>query len=363
MSDPHSERFGLIRPGHASVAFGKNQERGYTKRSLSYDDYMEVLSILKSLENVVGTRQISDYMNALRVAQRNSPVDIDPANVILSMGKLYSEKRTYCFTDASQNQGGFLTVQPESGRASMTYGQSGALQSGKEKAKYPGNFNGPIASAFREIGYNESKKRELPVQNLESKQAYQDTKSYSGSLQPHPGRQAGHQPVPPHLMRSQLQRNHGAPMASVGKQITNGSYLLRFNVTTDLGRLLPEHKDNFPDLCLIKDAPRSLFKRNISVIDNLGRLHCVKYEGIVSSKQRHNRLTTGWSGVVKSLGIKVGDTVVFERWTSNPSILHISIIQQNDDLDYIEEKTKKSKKDVIQSAFNEMNAISPGQQE
>ena len=349
MTDTNSSRFGgLVRPDQIPGMFGAHEEKRYIKRPLTYEDYMEMLSLLKGLESVVGTRQISDYMNALKVAQRNSPVDIDPANVILSMAKLYAEKTNDSLRNLqSSNHYGFS---PPPGRAMgngpMAFGHSAAYATNVE-TKSPGRLDGQVPSAFQEI----KSKSDIKVYTKQNQSAFtgKDTLPVTQETLPNVKTVPGSQLVPNHLLRSQLERNHGIPILSVEKKITNGSYLLRFNVTTDLGRLLPEHQDDMsPGASAMKDAPRSLFKRNISIIDVSGKFFCVKYEGIVSSKQRHNRLTTGWSGVVKALGIKVGDTIIFERWTPNPSIIHIKIVRGNDDWDAVERFQNDAKKKKVE---------------
>lgn len=347
MTDTNLSRFGgLVRPDQIPGMFGGHEEKRYIKRPLTYEDYMEMLSLLKGLESVVGTRQISDYMNALKVAQRNSPVDIDPANVILSMGKLYAEKTNDSLRTISTDHDGFSPPGRAMGNGPMVFGHSAPYATGM-KAKSPGRLDGQVPSAFQEI----KSTADIKVYTKQDQSAFteKDTVPAHVTQVPNAKTVPGSQLVPNHLLRSQLERNHGIPILSVEKKITNGSYLLRFNVTTDLGRLLPEHQDDMsPGASAMKDAPRSLFKRNISIIDVSGRFFCVKYEGIVSSKQRHNRLTTGWSGVVKALEIKVGDTVIFERWTPNPAIIHIKIIRGNDDWDAVERFQNDAKKKKVE---------------
>lgn len=366
-SEGNGSRFGLVRPGQIPGMFGSPEEGRYMKkRSLTYENYMEMLSLLKSLESVVGTRQISDYMNALEVAQRNSPVDIDPANVILSMGKLYAEKSNTPFTPIQTTFSPhvpFAAARGMSNAPPVMYSRNDACRPYPVKDNSFGRLDGQISSAFREIGrlgemkgftkHEESETNGAPfVADKKSIPIPVQGVQQSGSI--------NDQIVPYHMLRSQLQKVQGDPIASVEKKITNGSYLLRFNVTTDLGRLLPGHIDDSSAVhTILKDAPRSLFKRNISIIDSIGRLHCVKYEGIVSSKQRHYRLTTGWSSLVKSLKMKVGDTVIFERWTPNPAVVHMTIApgkEEWDDFGSFENDLKRKKQEAQESPAKERDA-------
>jgi len=365
MTDNNASRFGLVSPAQIPTTFGAQDDRQYIRKSLTYEDYMEMLSLLQGLESVVGTRQISDYMNALKVAQRNSPIDIDPANVISSMGRLYAEKSNHPFSgDKNTNSpGNVFSLPPVAAVARgttnfpATYGRIDALRSHPVRGNPLGRLDSQVASAFQEIARHSGVKRYTTKDGCTGNGATMIEKKKTASIQVPEVRQVDKsvpQAVPFHMLRSQLQNTQGAPISFVEKRITNGSYLLRFNVTTDLAKLLPEYKDDFsPGFSALKDAPRSLFKRNISLIDSSGKFHCVKYEGIVSSKQRHNRLTTGWSGVVKSLGIKVGDTIIFERWTVNHAIIHITIIPGNQDWDEydstVRNDVKKKKLDASAS--------------
>lgn len=340
-SEANGSRFGLVRPGPLpGSTFGAQEQSRFMKKPLTYENYMEMLSLLKELESVVGTRQISDYMNALEVAQRNSPVDIDPANVILSMGKLYAEKANTSPIPPTQihpfsPHAPFTAAREMNNSPPMTYSRNDAARFPSFNDISFGRLNGLVTSAFQEIETQDEMKRYSKHEERASNGAVAVAGKKSTHVQD--GKQdvkGTGQIVPFHMLRSQLQQTHGAAISFVEKKITNGSYLLRFNVTTDLARLLPGYTDEFSvGQPIVKDSPRSLFKRNISIIDSEGRFHCVKYEGIVSSKQKHYRLTTGWSILVKSLKIKVGDTVVFERWTPNHAIIHITVIPGKDEWD------------------------------
>lgn len=315
MADANAPHFSHNRlTGQVSGMAGMGETKGYTRRSLTYEDYMEMLSILNDLESVVGIRQISDYMNALKVAQRSSTLAIDPANVLLSMGKLYAEKEVGSWnmprppntenTDGAWNNKTLNVLAPHGERPPPLY-----FTERDEKVKHAGTALQQNIALLKGLGSD------------------QNTRQTSGSTPCLPDPMTGARTVPVHLLRSHLERTHGAPLASVVKQITNASYLLRFNVTNDLGKLLSNGNEDHPAMLpsLLRDSSRSLFKRNISIIDESGHFFTVKYEGIMSSKQRHNRLTTGWSTVIKSLGIVIGDSITFEKWTSNNSIIHVSV--------------------------------------
>lgn len=66
------------------------------------------------------------------------------------------------------------------------------------------------------------------------------------------------------------------------------------------------------------------FKKGVTMIDGAGARHAVSYDGVVSSGQRHTRLAAGWSAVIRALGVKVGDAVVFElRGDRAQGVLHV----------------------------------------
>ena len=54
---------------------------------------------------------------------------------------------------------------------------------------------------------------------------------------------------------------------------------------------------------------QSLFKHKVNIIDELGEVWIVQYEGFVSAAQRHYRFTAGWTNLVKQKGIRVGELV------------------------------------------------------
>lgn len=134
-------------------------------------------------------------------------------------------------------------------------------------------------------------------------------------------------PGPPafDIVRDRLVHEHGRPIERVEKRMTNSSYLVRFNVTAEMAsKLLPPIPKHVEEMKKSNEF-KSVFKHDIILVDVFGRNHSVKYEGIVSSRQRHNRLTTGWCSAARSIGLDVGDKIIFERWTEDRRIIHILV--------------------------------------
>lgn len=127
------------------------------------------------------------------------------------------------------------------------------------------------------------------------------------------------------ILRDRLVQQYGHPIERVEKRMTNSSYLVRFNVTAEMASKLlppiPKHVDEMKK----SNEFKSVFKHDIILVDVFGMNHSVKYEGIVSSRQRHNRLTTGWCSAARSIGLDVGDKIIFERWTEDRRIIHILV--------------------------------------
>ncbi|KFM25380.1 hypothetical protein F751_6038 [Auxenochlorella protothecoides] len=53
-----------------------------------------------------------------------------------------------------------------------------------------------------------------------------------------------------------------------------------------------------------------------------------QYEGFMSSGQRHFRLTSGWSGLMRVQNVTIGDTLALERWTEDRTVIHLRIIRR-----------------------------------
>lgn len=134
---------------------------------------------------------------------------------------------------------------------------------------------------------------------------------------------------PVSLVRESLVHQYGSPLQRVEKKLTNSSYLVRFNVTVDMSeKLFPKTPRGRLDKSLPeqeREEYKSIFKHEINLVDVNGGVHSVRYEGIISSNQRHNRLTTGWCAAARSIGISVGDNVIFERWTNDRTMIHFYV--------------------------------------
>ncbi|KAK2079562.1 hypothetical protein QBZ16_001957 [Prototheca wickerhamii] len=138
--------------------------------------------------------------------------------------------------------------------------------------------------------------------------------------------------APPGLTREELRQERGAPLERVERPITNGTYINRLHVTQQMAQLLfPQ-----PEFCTSRGAARedgpanfnSLFKHRLTIVDEAGEAWPVQYEGFMSSGQRHFRLTSGWSGLMRVQNVAVGDTLVLERWTEDRVTIHLRIERQ-----------------------------------
>ncbi|KDD73390.1 hypothetical protein H632_c2229p1 [Helicosporidium sp. ATCC 50920] len=70
----------------------------------------------------------------------------------------------------------------------------------------------------------------------------------------------------------------------------------------------------------------SLFKHRLTVVDEADKAWPVQYEGFMSSGQRHYRLTSGWSTLMRTQRVGIGDTLVLERWTRDRFVIHLRIV-------------------------------------
>eukprot|EP00891_Asterochloris_glomerata_P008613 jgi/Astpho2/8613/Aster-05092 len=130
--------------------------------------------------------------------------------------------------------------------------------------------------------------------------------------------------VPPGLDGPQGQQKQ--PVVSVRRKITCPTYCSRLHVTQDMAEhLLPRYTEGSTTKPPLSTSFQPLFKHKIEVVDDMREGWTVQYEGFISSGQRHFRFTTGWTALVKNKGIKVGDTVVLERWTNDRTQLHIHV--------------------------------------
>jgi hypothetical protein len=165
---------------------------------------------------------------------------------------------------------------------------------------------------------------------------------YENSLQEYAGVNGASHPFD--VIRDRLVEQYGAPKARIERKITNSSYLVRFNVTLKMAtNLFPLAPDDIKPNKKSEEF-QSLFKHSIMLIDVFGKHYPVRYEGILSSGQRHNRLTTGWCSAARSIGLDVGDVVVLERWTEDRTHIHVWVKKVNNVEEPIEPETKRQRK-------------------
>jgi len=165
---------------------------------------------------------------------------------------------------------------------------------------------------------------------------------YENSLQEYVGWNGTSHPFD--VIRDRLVEQYGAPKARIERKVTNSSYLVRFNVTLKMAtNLFPLAPDDIKPNKKSEEF-QSLFKHSIMLIDVFGKHYPVRYEGILSSGQRHNRLTTGWCSAARSIGLDVGDIVVLERWTDDRTHIHIWVKKVDDAEEQIEPETVTRKR-------------------
>lgn len=71
---------------------------------------------------------------------------------------------------------------------------------------------------------------------------------------------------------------------------------------------------------------RSFFKRELTIIDCYNYPHAVTYECLVSSGQRHARLSAGWGTLMRRLNAQLGDTVVLSlHGDRNDGVLNVNL--------------------------------------
>ncbi|WIA08407.1 hypothetical protein OEZ86_011011 [Tetradesmus obliquus] len=68
-----------------------------------------------------------------------------------------------------------------------------------------------------------------------------------------------------------------------------------------------------------------LFKVQVKLVDGVGQIWPVTYEGVMCAGQRHLRLTCGWSEFIKAKRLTIGDAVTFERRGGNRTALAVAI--------------------------------------
>lgn len=91
--------------------------------------------------------------------------------------------------------------------------------------------------------------------------------------------------------------------------------------------LLPDMSAHVPDDQNMRNhANKTFFKKPLALLDSRLTPHTVTYDSLVSSGQRHTRLSAGWSGLMRHLGAAQGDTVVLElRGPRAAGMLHVRL--------------------------------------
>jgi hypothetical protein len=92
-------------------------------------------------------------------------------------------------------------------------------------------------------------------------------------------------------------------------------------------RLLPQSEEAKNLKMPLARGYQPLFKYQINITDESGKVWPIQYEGFVSSAQRHYRFTTGWTNLVKHKSITVGDSVVLERWGEDRQQLALHVVR------------------------------------
>jgi hypothetical protein len=100
--------------------------------------------------------------------------------------------------------------------------------------------------------------------------------------------------------------------------------------------LLPNMNIHMPRNTMRSLSNRNLFKQNITIVDLYNRAHDVTYECLVSSGQRHARLSAGWGALMRRLNVELGDVVALElHGDRNDGVLHVRVErgggEENDD--------------------------------
>lgn len=81
-----------------------------------------------------------------------------------------------------------------------------------------------------------------------------------------------------------------------------------------------------PQETMRAQSNRSFFKRELTVVDTFNCPHTVTYECLVSSGQRHARLSAGWGTLMRRLNAQLGDTVVLAlHGDRNDGVLHVGV--------------------------------------
>lgn len=90
--------------------------------------------------------------------------------------------------------------------------------------------------------------------------------------------------------------------------------------------LLPDMSTHLPQDTMRAQSNRSFFKRELTIFDSFNCPHTVTYECLVSSGQRHARLSAGWGTLMRRLNAKLGDTVVLaQHGDRNDCVLRVAV--------------------------------------
>jgi hypothetical protein len=362
-------------------------------RGLTFNDYFIVLNTLKELENRFGHANIEGIIKILELMQTHEDLrHVDPTSALTLLSRVNPNECSPQQSNALGGLAGLLTGRnrndmekkpmpavnmgggapqwfPGMGDAQMNhghvdgaaqnpmwsraslYGVMDGLNSGQKRpqpqfAQQDGMSFNPHSSTghgMQQQGWGNGNMPGNVIDLVGMHKAAQGTAGRATSMDFHQFPQDQHygqlsEPIvepPVSLVRESLVRQYGSPLQKVEKKVTNSSYLVRFNVTVDMSeKLFPKTPKGKLDKSLPEEEReeyRSIFKHEIRLVDVNGRIYSVRYEGIVSSNQRHNRLTTGWCAAARSIGVCVGDTVIFERWTNDRTMIHFYVEKNSED--------------------------------
>ena len=142
------------------------------------------------------------------------------------------------------------------------------------------------------------------------------------------------------------------PRYSIRRDITCATYLRRLHVTGEMVRrrgrrvwesrgqafflmlislhqaanLLPDMNLHVPLSAMRHQSNQSFFKRGIDLVDSHGSVHKLTYECLVSSGQRHARLSAGWGPAMRRMQACIGDTVLLHLYGDrNDGVLHVQL--------------------------------------
>ncbi|MCX8521052.1 MAG: hypothetical protein ORN28_05880 [Rhodoferax sp.] len=90
--------------------------------------------------------------------------------------------------------------------------------------------------------------------------------------------------------------------------------------------LLPDMSLHLPRDTMRAQPNRSFFKRDLQLVVPSNYPHVVTYECLVSSGQRHARLSAGWGTLMRRMQAQMGDTIMLElHGDRNDGVLHVRV--------------------------------------